>query len=130
MSKLSCSFNFDTARNYDESTKGRVEGEFAGLVTPTMGQSEGRDMQCVTPLRLNVIYLVYFTLIMPHILSTHTHRHAHTHAHARAQKKGVREGRGRGRDTLGHSCNAFRRQVARKNYVAREMLQQIRCSNV
>lgn len=48
----------------------------------------------------------------------------------RVHRKSERKGRGRGRDTLGHSCNAFRRQVARKNYVAREMLQQIRCSNV
>lgn len=87
MSKLSCSFNFDTARNYDESTEETVEGEFAGLVTPTMGQSEGRDMQCVTPLRLNVIYLVYFTLIMPHILSTHTHIDTHTHTHMRVHRK-------------------------------------------
>jgi len=43
-------------------------------------------MQRVTPLRLNVIYLVYFTLIMPHILHTHTYTHR--------QAKGMRLLRG------------------------------------
>jgi len=65
---------------------------------------------------------------MPHILHTHTY----THRQAKGMRllKGV-EGWERGIEmNVEHSCNAFRRrQVARKNYVAREMLQQIRCSN-
>jgi len=55
-------------------------------------------MQRVTPLRLNVIYLVYFTLIMPHILHTHTQTGEGNEAVKRG--RGVREGDG-------DECGAF-----------------------
>lgn len=123
-----------TWRNYDESNGTSKQAR------PTSGGGEGKERGggwvCHATRNTFALKCNLFSLL-------HAHNATHstpTHTQTGEGILDVYRGRVRAREKeradgveiyVEHSCNAFRRrQVARKNYVAREMLQQIRCSNV